>query len=938
MATLAGDLRKLLDKTIIAARRHAESGAHRALESLAVERHEPHPSMSPDERRLRNRLRARGRQLGDRRDQRGDQEIARLTHEVAYEQWHRMLFARFLAENGVLVEPRSGVSITVEECEELARERGVDPHALAAQFAQEALPGVFRVGDPALDVTFAPETRQVLQRLLDGLPSVVFTADDSLGWTYQFWQTKSKDEINASEVKIGADELPAVTQLFTEPYMVQFLFHNTIGAWHAGNVLRDRPGLADTARSEDELRQAVRLDAQDGYDFEFLRFVRDPQDDDEEGSPTGKWRPAAGTHDGWPKSAREIKILDPCCGSGHFLTEGLQLLVRLRMHEERLALDESISSVLTDNLYGLELDPRCAQIAAFNVALTAWKLAGRPMDLPALHIACSGISPASDEEEWTAIAGDQPDLIGGMRRLHGLFGNAAELGSLIDPRSLAGHLFAADFSKISDLLTQALDRERLDDERTERAVAAQGMTRAAELLMDSYTLAITNVPYLGRSMQAAALTDFADDQYPDAKHDLATVFIERLLRCLGEGGTQAVVAPQNWLFLKRYRKLRETLLRRRTWNVTARLGPGAFETISGQVVNVALLVISEPRPAEDSTMVGIDAAIAPKPPGKASLLRGESTADLNEEQAAGHVWVRCQNEQLGNPQSVVLFQHQAAGDPLKNTCTALSGCSAGDRLWFVRKFWEVAGISDAWEFHQTATSFTSPYRGREEIILWESEQGAMFGLAESVKSINHSAQNWRKGKPNWGKRGVVVSLMGSLSVALYGGDIYASKCTVLVPHDWDSDNTLLALWMYCSSPSFAREVRKLNQKLAVEVKTLLEVPFDQDYWQQVAVQECPDGLPAPQSDDPAQWLFHGHPAKAEPSTVLQVAVGRLLGYTWPAEIGAEMILADSARHWVARCGALTEYADESGIACLSAMRGVPSAANRLRRLLAAAFG
>ncbi|MBT7806160.1 SAM-dependent methyltransferase, partial [Candidatus Poribacteria bacterium] len=172
MGVLDGKLRKLLEDTIEEARQVAESGARRALQSLAVERHEPHPSMSPDERRLRNRLRARGRQLGDRRDRiRGDQEIDRLTHEVAYEQWHRMLFARFLAENGVLVEPRSGVSITIEECEELARERGVDPHALAAQFAQEILPGVFRVGDPVLDVVLAPETRQALQRLLDELPS-----------------------------------------------------------------------------------------------------------------------------------------------------------------------------------------------------------------------------------------------------------------------------------------------------------------------------------------------------------------------------------------------------------------------------------------------------------------------------------------------------------------------------------------------------------------------------------------------------------------------------------------------------------------------------------------------------------------------------------------------------------------------------------------------
>ena len=92
-----------------------------------------------------------------------------------------------------------------------------------------------------------------------------------------------KDEVNKSGNKIGADELPAVTQLFTEHYMVLFLYHNTIGAWHAGKVLTENPSLAETARSEEDLRQAVRLRSQGGYDFEYLRFVREPKEGDEEG-------------------------------------------------------------------------------------------------------------------------------------------------------------------------------------------------------------------------------------------------------------------------------------------------------------------------------------------------------------------------------------------------------------------------------------------------------------------------------------------------------------------------------------------------------------------------------------------------------------------------------------------------------------------------------
>ncbi len=143
---------------------------------------------------------------------------------------------------------------------------------MVARFAQGALPQIFRIDDPALQIRLAPETRQALDGLLDSLPSDVFTADDSLGWTYQYWQSEKKNAVNASGKKIGAEELPAVTQLFTEDYMVLFLYHNTIGAWHAGKVLQSNPSLAETAEDEAALRRSVRLQALGGAAFDGNRW------------------------------------------------------------------------------------------------------------------------------------------------------------------------------------------------------------------------------------------------------------------------------------------------------------------------------------------------------------------------------------------------------------------------------------------------------------------------------------------------------------------------------------------------------------------------------------------------------------------------------------------------------------------------------------------
>ncbi len=241
MKTLSPELRKQLEKTVVRARDVAEKGARAALEALAVQHHEPYGHMTSGQRTLRRRLRAHARQLGDRLDARsGSQGIGHLVHECAYERWHGMLFARFLSENHLLIEPEMGVAINLEECEELAKEEGSDKWALAARFARRMLPQVFRPDRPVFEVQFAREYRLKLESLVEDLAADVFTATDSLGSVYQFWQSKKKAEVNHSEVKIGADELPAVTQLFTEPYMVQFLLHNSLGAWWVSRY-PDRP-------------------------------------------------------------------------------------------------------------------------------------------------------------------------------------------------------------------------------------------------------------------------------------------------------------------------------------------------------------------------------------------------------------------------------------------------------------------------------------------------------------------------------------------------------------------------------------------------------------------------------------------------------------------------------------------------------------------------
>jgi hypothetical protein len=915
MAALKPELRKDLERVIIKARNLVVADVTDRLKELNV--HEgKRGALSDTQANLRVRLRAHGKQMGDVRNSQSDaQAIDRLVQECAYEQWHRMIFVRFLIENEFLIDPEYGQPVSMEALAEIAEELKVDPWVLGGHFASAALPAIFKKDDPLLEVKLSSETQRQLNDLLASLSPEVFTTDDSLGWVYQFWQSEERDRVNASGNKIDGRSIPAVTQLFTEHYMVLFLLHNTLGAWHAGKVLAKNPSLATTAKDEAELRLAVALESAGGYEFEYLRFVREPNLSSEDASEPGPWRPMGGTYDGWPKTAADLKVLDPSCGSGHFLVAAFELLIRLRMHEEGLSVEAAVESILRDNLFGLEIDPRCTQIAAFNVAMAVWKLTG-PKPLPPMrNIACSGIPLGNSRDDWMKslkVALPNSDLGFQWGQLYDMFSKADTLGSLINPQRFFGSGLITDeqLEQISEALSTVIVNDRnATDEQQELAAAAQGLTRATELLADRYTLVITNVPYLGRNKQNDQLKNYLETQYVLGKSDLATAFVLRCLEFCCAAGSIALVSPQNWLFLTTYKKLRETLLVNRSWSFVARLGPGAFETIGGHVVSVTLLGVGNVNPEVGQKMAGIDVSSGKQPSEKAAQLKGQSSAEI----------IRIvQNEQLKNPDSTITIELQERLPTLSNYANAYQGSGLGDIEQYRARFWEVDVFFARWDLHVSSPDGSAAFTGMHFIAKRRKSSG---DLDESpLASI--------RGRQAWGRDGVAIAWLGSLPASRYLGTFYDNSAAVIIPKKKEYLN---ALYSYCSSPNFVTDVRKINQKMQVANATMVQVPFDLNHWQNVAAQEYPNGLPEPESDDPTQWLFHGHP---EDSTdPLQVAVARLLGHRWPAELDSEMRLSRRARDLVSRCRELDEFIDDDGIVCIPSVRGEDPASDRLLRLL-----
>lgn len=855
MTVLGKSARTQLDKAVQAARRAATAGADRALRALSVDQEKKPAHLTAEQSELRRRLRVVCRRLGS---------WDALIQATAYEQWHRMLFSRFLAENNLLIHPVYHAAVTLEECSELAREKGVDQWEVAAEFAAGMLPGIFQKDDPLLLLKFAPEDRMALQEILSEIPTETFRTQDALGWTYQFWQSEEKERVNKSEKKIEGADICAVTQLFTEHYMVQFLLQNTLGAWWL-HLHPESPLRKDWVYYKDQVQ----------HDFSAL-----------------------------PKTAREIKLLDPACGSGHFLVETFHMLLEIRQ-EEGESREEAIKGIIRDNLHGLEIDPRCIQIAGFAIAMEAWK-AGFPTEqyLPLPNLACTGLPIRAEKSEWLKLAAGDGLLEGELEKYYDLFKNADSLGSLIQIEE--GTTLVP-----TDVLLQKLDAALAKEKAIGDPVAeafgetASGVLKAVDYLRrKDFHFVITNPPFLARGRQSLAIKNISELYFESAKNDLATCFLQRCKLFTQRDSVFALVSPQNWLFLPNYKKFRKEILVKNALYLIARLGEGGFDSSAAAGAFTVLIIVGNTihKIRDDLTICGLDVSKPHSASEKSILLKSAKANCI------------LQKEQLNNVDSRIILESIHFDHSLEEYALSIEGLTTGDFERFIRKFWEKEKFSRGWEYFIQNVFITTEYGGRSDIIFWEGG----CGLIRSFPSAHNFPPNEINGVKILGNKGIRVTQMRSLPCTLYTGEIFGKNAATIIPYN---QAYLPAIWCYCSSLEYHKILRQIDQSLKVTSATLLKVPFNLEYWINFAKIHYPNGLPEPYSEDPTQWLFKGNIIGSEEP--LHVAIARLLGYQWPEQPEGDP---------------LDRLADRDGIVCIPPIRGERPAVDRLRDLLAAAYG
>ncbi|KPM01487.1 BREX-1 system adenine-specific DNA-methyltransferase PglX [Vibrio splendidus] len=415
-------------------------------------------------------------------------------------------------------------------------------------------------------------TDSVIRGLVDLIPEQEWQQVEVIGWLYQFYISEKKDEVIGKVVK--SEDIPAATQLFTPNWIVQYLVQNSVGrqwlqTYPDSSIKADMPYYIEPAEQSDEVNTQL---------AEITPATLEPE---------------------------SIKVLDPACGSGHILIEAYNTL-KVIYDERGYKAREIPLLILENNLFGVDIDERAAQLAGFALMMMAReddrRIFTRGVKLNLVSVKETnnldlltlwrdldlnnqqGIGYSDDLFVSDDLSCDDSNYKL-LKQCKAWFTQANTLGSLIEVPS-------SELSSLQDLYSKLCELAEVGDNLQKTAsLQLLPYVHQAWILAQRYDSVIANPPYMGSKGMNADLKSFAKAHYPNSKSDLFAMFMERAFHLLNETGFNAQVNMQSWMFLSSFEKIRQELLTNKEFITLAHLGPRAFSQISGEVVQTVAWVI-----------------------------------------------------------------------------------------------------------------------------------------------------------------------------------------------------------------------------------------------------------------------------------------------------------------------------------------------------------
>lgn len=403
-----------------------------------------------------------------------------------------------------------------------------------------------------------------------------------IGWLYQYYNSEKKDEVFAAlkkNVKITKENIPAATQLFTPDWIVRYMVENSLGRlWGEGH-----PDTKTQLLPTPEEQAAYTAGVRDKGDHKWHYYLEEaPQE------PEVEQQLAAIRKQYVALTPEEIKVIDPCCGSGHILAYLFDVLMQIYENYGYTPRD-AVTSILQNNLYGLDIDDRAAQLAYFAVMMKAVRYDKRFLkrkdedgepDVPQPHVYAIQESNYLEKADVEFFCNGKPSLTDAMHTILTQLYDAKEYGSILTITPQDWDALYARFDEVAD--ESSFHRESIRKNLLP-------LVQVAQTLAQKYDVVVTNPPYMGASNMNSDLSEYVKKYYPDSKSDLFAVFIEVCSRMAKQNGYQAMITQHAWMFLSSFEKLREKMMLTETVSM-AHLGARAFEEIGGEVVQTTSFV------------------------------------------------------------------------------------------------------------------------------------------------------------------------------------------------------------------------------------------------------------------------------------------------------------------------------------------------------------
>ena len=416
----------------------------------------------------------------------------------------------------------------------------------------------------------------VIQQMIERIPKNDWKdAVQIIGWLYQYYNSEKKDDVFAAlkkNVKITKENIPAATQLFTPDWIVRYMVENSLGRlWLEGH-----PDAKNQLLPTEEEQSAYVAGNRDPEDTKWHYYLEEAEQEPEVQAQLAEIRKEYAA-----LTPEQLKVIDPCSGSGHILAYMFDVLMKI-YESYGYTTREAVASIVENNIYGLDIDDRAAQLAYFAVMMKARQYDRRFFSRGIQpHVYAIVESNHVDKFAVEYFCNGNAKLKEAMGMIISELHDAKEYGSIL---TVTPQDWTALYNRFAEIT------EDINMSRDVALAELLPLVQVTEALAQKYDVVTTNPPYMGSSGMSTKLSDYVKKYYPDSKSDLFAVFIEHCGQMAKKNGYQAMITQHAWMFLSSFEKLRIKLLNADIVNL-AHLGARAFEEIGGEVVQTTSFVM-----------------------------------------------------------------------------------------------------------------------------------------------------------------------------------------------------------------------------------------------------------------------------------------------------------------------------------------------------------